>query len=342
MPEKVEMFANVKLKDLTSKEKEAGEHVCRNCLNIKPYEKVLIVTDDYKISEAAIFFEAAKRFTKHVVLIKMKPRKQNAEEPPAKIAEALENCNVGFLVTTKSLTHTKARKNACENGARIASMPGITLDIILRTLVIDYTDIADLSKKVAAILTAGNVARLTTAKGTDLTFSLIGRDAIPDTGLLHNAGDAGNLPAGEAFMAPLEGETEGVAIIDGVSFIARVPLDEDIKLTIEKGVAKKIEGGKAARALANTLRAIGPKGHNVAELGIGTNPKAKFSGSVLEVEKVKGTVHIALGNNVYFGGEVDVPFHADGVILKPTLAVDGKIILEEGNFNWLNRNQTNI
>lgn len=332
MAEKVAVFSDLKLKDLTSSEKEAGEHVCRSCLNIKPNEKVLVVTDSHQIKEAAIFYESAKRFSRDVALMKMKPRKQNAEEPPTKVASALKKCDVGILVTGKSLTHTRARKRACENGARIASMPGITLDIVLRTLVLDYTEVEHLSKKIAAILTAGQTAHLTTDKGTDVTFSLLGRDAIPDTGLILNSGDFGNLPAGEAFLAPVEGTTEGTAIIDGVSFISRVPLDKEIKLIIREGVVKKIEGGKAARALENTLQAIGSKGHNIAELGVGTNPKAEFSGSVLEVEKVYGTVHIALGNNIYFGGEVDVPFHADGVILKPTLEVDGKVILENGEF----------
>jgi hypothetical protein len=51
---------------------------------------------------------------------------------------------------------------------------------------------------------------------------------------------------------------------------------------------------------------------------------------VLEDEKILGTVHVALGDNHTIGGIVEVPSHLDGVILSPTLEIDGKIIMAEG------------
>ncbi len=205
--------------------------------------------------------------------------------------------------------------------------------MITRTLVLDYGEIAALTKDVTAALTAGETARITSPAGTDVTLSLTGRDGIADTGLLTNSGDLGNLPAGEAFIAPKEGVGEGIAIFDGC--FAGVCLDKPIKVTIEKGMAIKIEGGKGARELEDALKAVGEKGHNIAELGVGTNKAAlpsKEGDNLLEVEKLYGTVHLAFGNNAHFGGEVDVPFHRDGVILDPTLEIDGRIILSEGVF----------
>ncbi len=69
---------------------------------------------------------------------------------------------------------------------------------------------------------------------------------------------------------------------------------------------------------------------NVAELGIGTNPKAKAKGTVLEDEKVLGTAHIAFGNNISFGGKLNVPFHLDCVFSNPTVFIDGKLIMKDG------------
>ena len=69
---------------------------------------------------------------------------------------------------------------------------------------------------------------------------------------------------------------------------------------------------------------------NVAELGIGTNYKAKIRGNILEDEKVLGTCHIAFGNNKHFGGKVDVPFHVDFVIQNPTIYSDDVLILKDG------------
>ena len=63
---------------------------------------------------------------------------------------------------------------------------------------------------------------------------------------------------------------------------------------------------------------------------IGTNDSAKLSGLLLEDEKVMGTVHIALGNNVTMGGTFNVPIHLDGVIKKPTVYLDNKPLMKDG------------
>ena len=55
---------------------------------------------------------------------------------------------------------------------------------------------------------------------------------------------------------------------------------------------------------------------------------------MLEDEKMLGTVHIALGNNLSFGGDNDVPLHLDGVITRPDIYVDDKKIMEKGKFSW--------
>ena len=70
----------------------------------------------------------------------------------------------------------------------------------------------------------------------------------------------------------------------------------------------------------------------VAELGIGTNEKALLCGNTLEDEKVYGTVHIAFGTNTSFGGLNKADCHLDGIILKPTLYLDDKLIIKEGVF----------
>ncbi len=66
------------------------------------------------------------------------------------------------------------------------------------------------------------------------------------------------------------------------------------------------------------------KARNIADFGIGINPRAKLIGNVLEDEKVGGTVHIALGDNSTFGGDVIAGIHLDGIITKPKLFVDGE------------------
>ena len=64
-----------------------------------------------------------------------------------------------MAITTKSLSHTAARRNACSKGARMASLPGITVDCALRTLAADYASIKAFSEKLAELLTRGKAGQ---------------------------------------------------------------------------------------------------------------------------------------------------------------------------------------
>jgi len=307
---------------LTPQELAAGRNVMKQCLAVKSGESVLIVTDPARTNLAGIFETAAREITDKVEVVSFTGQTENAQEPPELVAAKMKAANIALLVTSLSISHTKARKDACAAGCRIASMPGISADIIKRTLTADYTQIAKLSTKLAQILTQAKTANLTSPAGTDLSFNLSGRTALADTGLYLKPGSWGNLPAGEACIGPLEGKTQGVLVIDGTP----------IKIIVKDGLATTISGSKAAKNLIKILDQIGPKARNIAELGIGTNPLAKLSSNVLEAEKVYGTCHVALGSNISYGGQIDVPFHSDGIILNPTLQIDGKIILKGGKF----------
>ena len=78
------------------------------------------------------------------------------------------------------------------------------------------------------------------------------------------------------------------------------------------------------------LKAAGPEGTNVAELGIGTNEKATLSGEILEDEKLLGTAHVAFGASAAIGGTVQVPVHLDCLVLKPDVTVDGQPVVRDG------------
>jgi aminopeptidase len=198
---------------------------------------------------------------------------------------------------------------------------------MIRTLNADYNEIAQRSIKVAGIVSQGKIAKVTTPAGTDIILKIEGRECHADTGLVHKPGDFSNLPAGEAYIAPVEGTANGVIMVDG-SMVGKVK--KPIKIVVKNGMAVEISGDQAAKELEKMIEPFGPPARNVAELGIGTNHKAKIVGSVLEDEKVMGTVHMALGDNQSMGGTVSVPSHLDGILLKPTLWIDDKIIMQDG------------
>ncbi|MBU2559421.1 aminopeptidase [archaeon] len=295
-------------------------------LGIKKGETVLIVTDDGKQKIAQAIETAAKKLSNEVLTLKMAPRSQHAEEPPEAVAEAMKRADVVIIPTTKSLSHTDARTEACKAGARVASMPGVTQQMFRKGgLTADYTKVKSISEGVAKRLTRAKEIRIKTKAGCDFTASLTGRKGLADTGILKKKGDFGNLPAGEGFIAPNEKKSEGVLVFDG-SFAGLGVLTKPIKVTITKGKAVKIEGdrGKLKKMLTN--------GDNIAEVGIGTNPKAKLIGNVLEDEKVMGTIHVAFGDNHTFGGKIKANVHLDGIIKRPDIYLDGRKIMENGSF----------
>ncbi len=302
-------------------------------LAVKPGENLLVITDTEKEDIGRELFKAGLELGAEAQLVVMKPRTRNAEEPPAPIAEAWKHTDVFIAPTKYSLTHTQARKAAVDRGARGATMPGITRDIFERTLAVDYREsVVVLGKRMLDKLKGANEIRILSPQGTDITFSIKGREPHLDSGIYDEPGSWGNLPAGEVYVAPLEGTGEGVVVIDASLSGGIGLLRNPVKVIVRRGIATEILGGEEAEKLKYILKSAGNENafNFPAELGIGCNPAARVTGVVLEDEKVYGTVHLAFGDNSTFGGNVKAGVHIDGVIFRPTLIVDGDLIIEEG------------
>lgn len=309
----------------------AANTALRTCLAVKPGETVLVVTDVLKRNIGVALWEVAKSLGAEAMLAEIIPRSRNGEEPPAPIAALMAASSVVLCPTSKSLTHTAARREACAHGARIATLPGITEDMMIRTLAADYKAIAERSERLAVELERGSEVHITNPAGTDIRLVRGDRKPKPDTGFYHHPGDFGNLPAGETFFAPIEGTAQGTIVFEGA--MAGVgKLKKPIRIVVKDGLAVEITGGSEAQQLNDLIAPLGEAARNIAELGIGTNDCAKITGAILEDEKVMGTVHLALGDNMSMGGAVSVASHLDGLILKPTVYVDGRMIMEAGKF----------
>jgi len=136
----------------------------------------------------------------------------------------------------------------------------------------------------------------------------------------------GNLPAGEAYVIPLEGTGEGQLVILAGWY---PELYEEMVLTFKKGSVIDLQGGgeigKDFSKLINLKNndELFRSRRNLAELGIGTNPNARRPDNVLEAEKIKGSVHIAIGDNIHMGGKVESDLHEDFVQPQADLYLDG-------------------
>jgi leucyl aminopeptidase (aminopeptidase T) len=309
----------------------AARVAVRDCMGVVSGEKILIVTDEPLRMIGYALWKEAKEIGGDVILTEILPRKTNGEEPPAEVAELMKKVDVVFCPTSKSLTHTDARRNSSACGARIATLPGVTEEIMVRCMNADYKQIAARTFRLCGMLEKTEMIKVTAPGGTDIIMPIKGRKAHASSGLFREKGLWGNLPTGEAYLAPLEGLSKGVVVVDG-SMASVGMIKEPIRIVINDGFATEITGGEEAARLKNLLEQHGRDAYTVAEFGIGTNDKAILTGNIIEDEKVMGTIHIAFGDNKSMGGTVRVASHLDGLIKQPTVWFDGTMIMKNGKF----------
>ena len=314
---------------ISSELRSAALIAVRDCMGVRPGERVLVVTDAPLRTIGYAAFEAARDLGNDVLLIEMLPRKTNGEEPPADVAALMTQYDVVLCPTSKSLTHTDSRRNASAKGVRVATLPGVTEEVMVRCMNADYNEIAARTFRICELMRTTKVIRVKAPAGTDITMPIEGREAHASSGVFRDKGLYGNLPTGEAYLAPLEGRSNGVVVVDG-SMASVGMVDEPIRITVRDGYATDITGGESARRLIALLEPHGKDGRTVAEFGIGTNDKAILTGVILEDEKVMGTIHIAFGDNKSMGGSVRVASHLDGLIKQPTVWFDDRMIMEGG------------
>jgi aminopeptidase len=301
----------------------------RDAMGLKPEETLLVVTDEIKREIGMALHEAGKELCKESILLEIKSREINGQEPPPAVAEMMKLVDVVVCPTAKSLTHTDARRNAVKEGVRVGTMPGISVEIMSRCLNADFDKIIELTNFVAKKLEGVKTIKVVTEAGTNLTMPVEGRMIIPSTGVLREKGQSGNMPSGEVFLAPIEGTSNGSLVIDG-SMASIGMIKTPIKVNIVDGYAEEITGGEEAERLIAILDKSGRDARAVAEFGIGTNYKAILSGQILEDEKVLGTIHVAFGNNLTMGGTIAVNSHLDGLVKEPDVYFDEVQIMKKG------------
>ena len=300
--------------------------VVRDCLAVAQDERLLVVSDGSAVAVAEGLRAEGEAAGADAVLAVMAERETDGQPPPDPVGAAMAAADVVLAPTAKSLSHTRARMEASERGARIATLPGVTADMLGRVMNVDLAELSGRTAAIAERLSAASEARIRCPNGSDLRLSLDGRDAIADDGRLTQPGDFGNLPCGEGFIAPLEDSGAGRLVVDG-SIAGVGAVAEPAELTIEGGRLSSVNGSAGERLLEQLAR---HGGENVAELGVGANDRAIVTGNVLEDEKILGTVHVAFGASASFGGVVEVPVHLDCVVLHPELELDGEPLVSGG------------
>ncbi len=222
---------------------------------------------------------------------------------------------------------------AIQTGTRVAFGGRMDRSMLEHEMAADYGALRDLTVRLAERLAGSERVRVTTPGGTDCTFDVTGREWKLDDGVLDTPGAFGNLPAGEVFISPLATGADGVCVIDrSIALAGEGLVDEPVELTFRQGRIVRIEGGRSAASTRAAIAEAGTGADVVAELGIGTNDRARITGSVITDEKVLGTAHVAFGDNASpsYGGDNRSAIHVDGVMASATIEADGTVVMAAG------------
>ena len=338
MPEEPEITAEPS-DDLSEAMLTAARSVVRTCMQIRPSEHVLVVTDPETSEVGRALYEATAEVTDRILLMMMPRSHKKGMEPPSPVAELMRQQDVVLLATKTSLTHTRARRNATRENARIASMPGITTEILSKGgMTADYGAMKKEISGLNTLLRKRTSVVVRTPGGTDLSFRTGARWVLEDSGICNRPGQITNLPAGKVFVLPKEGTANGKIVIDGSWEGDR--LEEPLTLLIEDGVVIGTSGGEESEEITRVMdkarsrvrTSLIERVGTIAEFGFGMNPRSRISGNQLEDQVVRGSAYIAIGDNSALGGTASVGFQLRGVMNKPSieledvdLVVDGKI-----------------
>lgn len=296
--------------------REGAETAVHQCMNVSPGEIVLVVTDSERRPIGRAIERAANDVTE-TVYAEIPADEKHGKEPPEPVAAAMEASDVVIAPTTRSLTHTQARQAACRAGTRVATMPGITREIMEGAMRADFRDVQRRAEDLHDAVRGRSEVRVTAPAGTDLALDVEDRRWQLDHGICHDPGCYTNLPAGEIYTSPSTGD--GTLVVDG-SMSGIGVIDDPVEIEFRDGEATRISDP----TIQDLVAEAGDCGRNLAEFGVGINPAATLIGTVLQDEKVRGTVHVAIGDDSGFGGDVTCDLHLDGVVKDPEVTVDGE------------------
>ena len=328
--------------DISLEEKMArsARTVIDTCMDVRRGENILIVCDPTTTEIGQAIHDAASLRSDRVLLVVMPKGRHHGDEPPSPVANLMRQQQVVIAPTRYSLTHTKAVRQALKDGSRVATMPGMTLEMFTEGgMSADFNIIKKNIGEMSNYLRRKRIINVKSESGTNVTFEVNWREwKLDDNGVCNRPRMLTNLPAGKIFTLPRESTMNGTIVIDG-SWDSDL-VDEPVVLQIESGLVVDVKGGTAAAQIRQTFgeaakRLKSKDQENVwtiAEFGFGMNPNARTAGNVLEDEKRMGTAYFSIGDNTALGGSAAVGIQISGVLEKPSIWLDEMLLFEEGQF----------
>jgi DNA-binding transcriptional ArsR family regulator len=209
-------------------------------------------------------------------------------------------------------------------------------DACWTALDIDYGELRDRCEEVSVVLSGGSDVRIVSNTGTDLSFSIAGREVFIDDGVIsdwevaHGRG-WGHLPAGKVIVAPVPGTANGVLKSDMTDYFG-------VRIG---GIHIEFRDGEIVEATAEQndelfqLVLSGGRG-DVRKLGgfeIGMNPQiTEPIGYSVWDSKSYGDATLWIGDNMLIGGENEASLSWGFMVVRPTVTLDGEVVVRDRTF----------
>lgn len=317
---------------------ESAELIVRRLLAVRPGEQVAIVCDPKsEMQMAHLLAEVVERQgAEYTILIMPERGTQQANQLTRVIAKGLEaaDCLIGMTRASGAPTYSAVVKSLY-NARKLR-----TISMVFRNMshftsggaLADYDALYADGQQLAALWKAARVMHIATPQGTNIRAPIASDHVIVECGFATEPGLEAAFSDGEVSSRPLEGTAEGTIVVDGPICYLGVP-DRPITLRVRQGKVVAVEGDSPqAEELRRIIQTI-ENADNIAEFGIGLNPCSLRNGDFEEEKKARGLVHIAIGDNVFYGGQVRCQVHMDMVIYAPTVRLDDRVVVEAGNIS---------
>lgn len=319
---------------MSSLQRNAIQNLLFHCGNLKKSEHALILCDSSTRQMAEAFSSIGTQANYDIKLMEIPPLSNHGAEPPQYAAMAMCKTSLILSLCQYSLAHSSARIEAGYAGARFLSLPLYNWELLTEPcLHIDFKSQASNVRKIADKFTAGKHVHITTAAGTNITLDISERIGNYCPGFVEKPGDLGSPPDIEANVSPIENSSEGIVIIDGsITHPNFGLLKNPVEIKVQNGhiVEFKSEDINQSARLNELFGPLNSARRVLAECGVGLNPAAQLTGTMLTDEGALGCLHFGFGANNTVGGLNKVDFHLDFVFKNATLQIDDEIIILKG------------
>ncbi len=313
-----------------------------HCYSVKEGENVAILTDQDHLAESKALAAIAGQVGANVVMLDASAYVQSGmlmagiPEPPSHISSLMEKTQV-FIIKTEMdfahrFAHTEAARIVERNKGRIASVEeemgtwGINYDYLVET--------KERTAELGALTRKADKVRVTSSKGTDVTFSIKNRPALVIVPQRSPGDVMSPLPLwGEVAHSIIEDTGNGTVVADGIAnAVANNGLKEPITYSVKDGRAYDIRGGDEAKRWKAVVDSADENANVLCEFAVGTGSRERWS--TVSEKGALGTMHLALGENAgpYPGGKNHSKIHLDVTVRFPTIELDGKVVIEKGTF----------